>query len=90
MKKFILSVMVALLLLGCAASASKINGVKLGMGRGTVLEIMGEPSSTSETEGVLFLRYRLRDGFTSDDYFIRFIDGKVDAYGRFGEFGLGY
>jgi len=90
MKKIILSAMVTLLLLGCAASASKINGVKLGMGRGTVIEIMGEPSSTSESEGVLYLKYRLRDGLLCDDYYIRLIDGKVDAYGQFGEFSLGY
>ena len=90
MKKFILAVMAMLLCLGCAASASKMNHLKLGMTRENVIEAMGQPSSTSEAEGVLYLKYRLRDGYTSEDYYVRLIDGKVDAYGRFGEFSLGY
>ena len=90
MKRIILSVMVMLLLLGCAASASKMNNLKLGMSRDKVIQAMGNPGSTSESEGVLYLKYRLREGFISDDYYIRLIDGKVDAFGRFGEFSLGY
>lgn len=82
--------MVTLLFLGCAASANKMNNLKLGMTRENVIQTMGEPSSVSESEGVLYLKYRLRDGFMSEDYYIRLIDGKVDAYGRFGEFSLGY
>ena len=82
--------MVMLLLVGCAASANKMNNLKLGMTRESVIQAMGQPSSTSESEGVLYLKYRLRDGFISEDYYIRLIEGKVDAYGRFGEFSLGY
>ena len=90
MKKVILLVLVTMLFLGCAASASKMNSLELGMTREKVIEAMGSPSSTSESEGVLYLKYRLRDGYVSDDYYVRLVDGKVDAYGRFGEFSLGY
>ena len=84
MKKLFLMVLIAFLLFGCAAS-NKMNNLKLGMTKDDVIQAMGTPSSTSETERVLYLKYRL----STDDYYIRLIDGKVDAYGRFGEFGLG-
>lgn len=90
MKKLILMVLIAFLLLACAASANKMNSLELGMTRDDVIQAMGKPSSTSEAEGILYLKYKLRDGVVTDDYYIRLIDGKVDAYGRFGEFSLGY
>ena len=90
MKKLVLMVLIAFLLLACAASANKMNKLKLGMTRADVIQAMGKPSSTSEAEGILYLRYKLRDGVITDDYYIRLIDGKVEAYGRFGEFSLGY
>ena len=67
-----------------------MNNLKLGMTEDDVIQALGAPSSTSETEGLLYLKYRLREGFVTDDYYIRLMDGKVDAYGRFGEFSLGY
>ncbi len=90
MKKLFFMVLIAFLLLGCAAASNKMNNLKLGMAKDDVVQAMGAPSSASETEGVLYLKYRLREGFITDDYYIRLIDGKVDAYGRFGEFSLGY
>ena len=90
MKKLFMLVIVVQLLFGCAASSSKMNNLKLGMTRAEVIRVMGSPGSTSEAEGVLYLKYRLRDGFITDDYYVRVINGKVDAYGRFGEFSIGY
>ena len=90
MKKLFMLVIVVQLLFGCAASSNKMNNLKLGMTRADVIQVMGSPSSTSETEGVLYLKYRLREGFITDDYYIKIINGKVDAYGQFGEFSLGY
>ena len=90
MKRFFLLFIVTLLLMGCVAASSRMNNLKLGMTKEDVIQTMGKPSSTSESEGILYLKYRLREGFISDDYYIRLIDGKVDAYGRFGEFSLGY
>lgn len=88
--KLLILLLVSFLFLGCAAASTKTNSLSLGMTRTEVVDVMGIPSSTSETEGVLYLKYRLQNGMTANDYYVRLIDGKVDAYGRFGEFSLGY
>ncbi len=83
-------VLTTLLLLGCA-SARKMNSLSLGMTREEVIEVMGSPDSTSEIEDILYLKYRLSSGgIYKDDYYVRLKDGEVDAYGREGNFGLGY
>jgi len=56
------------------------------------LKIMGKPVSASATKECEYLNYRLAE--TSDDdfygrttpYYIRIIDGKVESYGRVGDF----
>lgn len=90
MKKCFLVVLLVFIFLGCAAKAQILNGLQLNMTKEQVVQVMGDPGSTSEKAGVLYLKYRLRNGYITDDYYIRLIDGRVDAYGRFGEFGLGY
>lgn len=90
MKRWFLVILSVFLLLGCAAKAQILNGLRLNMTKEQVFQVMGNPDSTSEKAGILYLKYRLRSGFVTDDYYIRLIDGRVDAYGRFGEFGLGY
>jgi len=80
----------ALLLLGCA-SASKLNSVSLGMTRDQVVGAIGEPSSTSEMGNTQYLKYQLfSDWIFTDRYYVRLTDGKVDAFGRVGDFNLGY
>ena len=88
--KLLILLLVSFLVFGCAAASTKINSLNLGMTKKEVVDVMGDPGSTSETEGVLYLKYRLRDGLVADDYYVRLTDGKVSAYGRFGEFNLGY
>ena len=88
--KLLIPLLISFLFFGCAANATKMNNLNLGMTKKEVVDVIGNPSSTSETSGVLYLKYRLRDGLISDDYYVRLKDGKVDAYGRFGEFSLGY
>lgn len=90
MKKWCLIMLSVFILGGCATKAGVMNGLKLDMTRDEVARVMGDPDSTSEKAGVLLMKYRLRSGCTTDDYYIRLKEGKVDAYGRFGEFGLGY
>jgi len=78
------------LILACT-SASKINAIDIGMSKDEVIAAMGEPDSTSAIDNSLFLRYKLwAGGPYLDDYFVEFKDGKVSAYGRVGDFGLGY
>jgi hypothetical protein len=80
----------ALLLLGCA-SASKMNSVQLGMTKDQVISAIGNPSSTSEMGNTLYLKYQLcSDWIFTDRYYVRLTDGSVDAFGRVGDFNLGY
>jgi len=82
---------IAGLVLGCAGSAKKINGVQLGMTKDEVIQLMGAPNHVSARENVEFLNYKLRsDSIFSDEYFVRITDGKVDLFGRRGDFGVVY
>jgi hypothetical protein len=77
-----------MLLLGCA---SKMNQVQLGMTRDQVVGAIGSPSSTSEMEDTTYLKYQLcNDWIFTDRYFVRLTNNKVDAFGRVGDFNLGY
>lgn len=85
-----LCILMLFLVSGCASS-NMMNAVDLGMSEDEVVAVMGEPDSTSAVENSLFLRYRLwAGGFFLDDYFVELKNGKVTAYGRVGDFGLGY
>jgi hypothetical protein len=79
-----------LLLMGCA-SASKMNAVQLGMTKDQVIDAIGSPSSTSEMANTQYLKYQLcSDWIFTDRYYVRLTDGRVDAFGRVGDFNLGY
>lgn len=76
---------------GCAGTSEKMNRVQIGMTESQVVETIGTPDSTSATADILYLRYRLSSGWLFyDDYYVRLRDGLVEAYGRAGDFGLGY
>jgi hypothetical protein len=80
----------ALLLLGCA-TASKLNSVQLGMTRDQVIDAIGTPTSTSQMGDTQYLKYQLcSDWIFTDRYYVRLTNGKVDAFGRVGDFNLGY
>jgi hypothetical protein len=77
-----------LLLMGCA---SAMNAVKLGMTQDQVISAIGSPSSTSEMGNTQYLKYQLcSDWIFTDRYYVRLTDGQVDAFGRVGDFNLGY
>lgn len=76
------------ILAGCAA---KTNDIRIGMTREEVVAVMGTPASTSEMGREAYLKYRLyADWIFPERYYVRLTDGKVDAYGRVGDFNLGY
>jgi hypothetical protein len=78
-------------LFGCAGSSKKMNQLKLGMTRQEVIDAIGEPASTSAKRNTVYLNYHLSSGgFYSDSYYVRLLDGKVDAYGKAGDFNLSY
>jgi hypothetical protein len=81
---------VSILMVGCASS-KKINEISLGMNRDQVITQMGSPDSTSAKDNIEYLNYKLAtDGLFRDDYYVRLVNGQVDAYGRAGDFGMGY
>ena len=80
-----------MLMIGCA-TAHKINSVSLGMSKQEVVTVLGPPVSTSAKEGVEYLNYRFSEtdrdagrGWASP-YFVRIVNGKVESYGRLGDF----
>ena len=89
--KWFAVLVIASLIFGCAGSAKKLNGVRLGMTRNEVIQVMGEPDHISAREKVEYLNYNLiSETIFSDEYFIRLTDGKVDVFGRRGDFGVNY
>lgn len=77
---------------GCATSP-KMNGLSIGMTKPEVISVMGSPSSTAAPgNGMELLRYRLSPtddhafrGIT-EEYFVKLVNGKVDSYGKMGDF----
>ena len=88
----ILSILIlGLVLIGCATSGV-INSVNIGMTKDEVIKVMGNPVSVSAKDGTEYLNYKLSEtdddafmGFTRP-YYVRLINGKVDSYGRSGDF----
>lgn len=91
LRAIFLALFISLVSVGCA-TAHKMNNISIGMTKNQVIETLGKPSSTSAKEGVEFLSYRFSE--TDDDafmgystrFFVRIIEGKVDSYGRLGDF----
>ncbi len=82
------------LLVGCAGPG-KMNELSVGMTKGQVIEVLGQPRSISAKGNVEYLNYNLYAPFDADrtadsgpyvPYFVRLIDGKVEAYGKRGDF----
>jgi len=78
-------------LCGCAAT-SEIYKVSLGMTEQEVVNVLGEPQSVSFKDNAKYLQYRLNAGglFETDplhteEYYVRLVDGKVEAYGKAGD-----
>ena len=90
-KRLSVMLLATLLIFGCAASSQKMNKLKMGMTKAEVVEAMGPPQSTSAKPEVEYLKYRLSSGgMFADDYYVRLRNGKVDAFGTVGDFGIGY
>ena len=91
MRNALWHVLASVALVGCATS-HKMNAVTLGMTKQQVTQALGPPVSTSATSGVEYLNYRFSEtddhafnGVTTP-YFVRIVNGKVEAYGRLGDF----
>ena len=89
--KYVLTIILATIVVGCA-TATKINAIQLGMTKSEVITVMGEPVSSSAQGGAEYLNYALSensdDAFygITDPYYVRLINGRVESYGRTGDF----
>ena len=88
----LLSVVFVLFLVSACATANKISGVQLGMTKDEVVKVMGKPTSVSAQGKSEYLNFALSE--TDDQafygitvpYYVRLVDGKVESYGRTGDF----
>jgi hypothetical protein len=83
MRKWILLIVLALLLSGCAPWIG-IHNIELGMTKSEVMQQMGKPSNVSGSGGEEYLWYIPTNRFW-ERYYVHIIDGKVNAYGQLGK-----
>ena len=87
----------ALALTGCMAAvfgtAEQLNHLSVGMPKDEVLKRLGPPKSTAASGGIEYLQYRwvktviAADGNFPEDYYVGIRNGRVDSFGRWGDFG---
>jgi hypothetical protein len=80
----------AVFLAGCG-SARNMNKLSVGMTKGEVEKVMGQPKFTSAKSGAEYLRYNLSGGHKlnddfRDEYYVKLVEGKVESYGKIGDF----
>ena len=76
-----------LLCAGC--TAAKMNAVEIGMTKAEVLRVMGKPDSVAADSSCEYLKYSLFPSAWEgpmEVYFVRLVDGKVEAFGKAGDF----
>lgn len=85
-RTLVLSLVVSLILIGCV-TANKMNNVSLGMTKPEVIAVMGNPTSTSAKGDTEYLNYIFTNRkLNLNHYFVRLINGKVESYGKLGDF----
>lgn len=88
----ILAVLLCLALAGCATTAPKFGSISLGMSKQEVVSVLGQPFSVSVQGRNEYLIYVTHFGVyltpynETGRYFVRLIDGKVESYGKVGDF----
>lgn len=92
MKKILLLIM-ALGVVGCVTieGGKDFSAISLGMTKEQVVAVKGKPYETAANEGTEYFIYAtfLINGNgkrVQDKYYIRFVEGKVNSYGRVGDF----
>jgi hypothetical protein len=85
-KIVIIALFVGLLLAGCA-SAEKLNLLHIGMSQPEVVGILGQPDSKSAQSNIEYYTYYLNadNGGRDQPYCVRFVNGKVESFGRFAQ-----
>jgi len=91
--KNLLMGLVCIIIVGCATPTNNLSRISLGMSKVDVVNAMGSPSSVSAKDNVEYLKYNfaptimgVEDSSRNYDYFVRLINGKVESYGKVGDF----
>jgi outer membrane protein assembly factor BamE (lipoprotein component of BamABCDE complex) len=77
--------LVVALLAGCA-TAEKLNLIQIGMTKGQVVAILGQPDSTSAQSNIEYYTYYLTNDsarYGNQPYMVRLVGGQVESFGRF-------
>lgn len=98
MKKGMLLTVTLLALTGCGTvthvgAKPDFSTISTGMSQQEVIAELGKPEEIAATDGTTYLRYSWSPWYDHDgadgnkqDYFVRLVDGKVDSFGRVGDF----
>jgi len=91
--KTILLVSILGIITGCIGTSANLNKVSIGMKKSEVLAVIGPADSVSAIGNMEYLIYHwaspkqlIADENNLPRYYVRLIDGVVDAYGRMGDF----
>lgn len=91
MKNILVLIGLSLSFTGCVTvtNPQRMNDLTVNMSKKEVLSVMGKPSSTAAPNSrVELLRYKMagKTDWYAEEYFIRLVDGKVESYGKMGDF----
>lgn len=92
MRGLIAAAFISIAMVSGCATAYKMNQISIGMMKQQVVEILGPPVSISAKSGVEYLNYRFSEtdaqarAYVTTPYFVRLVNGKVESYGRLGDF----
>jgi Short C-terminal domain/SmpA / OmlA family len=88
MNRYLITAIFACALLAGCATADRLNQIRIGMTKDQVVAIMGTPDSTSAQANMEYYTYYLlnESQYGRDQpYMIRFVDSKVESFGRFAQ-----
>jgi outer membrane protein assembly factor BamE (lipoprotein component of BamABCDE complex) len=86
--QFVSLALIFALFLGCTSAQKNMNRLSIGMSKSEVIDVMGHPLSTSANQSTEYMIYRSANAGQGwyGRHFVRIVDGKVDAFGRQGDF----
>lgn len=82
------TLLIGLLLVGCSAGPSRIEGVEAGMSKAEVIAVLGEPRATTVIAGAEYLTFKVwrsfwrrQPGNYRDVHYVRLAGGRVTEHG---------
>lgn len=84
MRPALSAIVLSAILIGCAGTPEKMNRLRLGMTKGQVVKVMGKPYTSGAQGQTRMLKFW--DADAKEDYYVRLVDGRVESFGRLGDF----